>query len=154
VENEDGSTAVEDAAHNMHCNLETFTMLLQACSNPDALKRCMWKMGHRKDAVQFIRALQGVGVSLENRDSNGGTVLLKSTQTKELFEAFVECGADLKVVDSNGRGVLHHYVSGCQSNLAGPAVQRLVEMINMGLNLLHVSSQFSMVLQNYPLFQC
>jgi ankyrin repeat protein len=154
VENEDGSTAVEDAAHNMHCNLETFTMLLQACSNPDALKRCMWKMGHRKDAVQFIRALQGAGVSLENRDSNGGTVLLKSTQTKELFEAFVECGADLKVVDSNGRGILHHYVSGCQSNLAGPAVQRLVEMINMGLNLLHVSSQFSMVLQNYPLFQC
>jgi hypothetical protein len=140
VENKDGSTAIEDAAHNLNCKLETFTVLLEACSNAEALKRCMWKMSSRDEAVDFIRALQGVGVSLEDRDSNGGTVLLTSTQSKELFAAFIECGADLKAVDSNGKGVLHHYVSGCQSNLVGPALQRLVGMVDMGLDPLQVSS--------------
>jgi ankyrin repeat protein len=143
VKNKHGLAAVEVAASNFDCSLETFTVLLQACSDIDVLKRCIRRLSSRHstdEAVKFIRTLQRFGVSLEDRDSNGGTVLLARTGFKELFGAFIECGADINAVDSRGRGVLHHYVSGCHSHRPGESLQRLVDMVDMGLDPMQVST--------------
>jgi ankyrin repeat protein len=141
VENKHKWTALEEAASSFRCSLKVFTMLLQTCSRPDAIKRCMWKLGRRDDmgeTVKFIRALQKFDVLLEDRDSDGRTVLLTNTDSKELFDACIRCGADIKAVDSRGRGVLYYYVSGCQANRCVEAIQRLEDMVGMGLDPLQV----------------
>jgi len=146
MKNNDGCTAIEEAARFWGCSLEIFTVLLQSCSDKDTLQRCMWKLTREKmeEIVEFIRVLQSFGVSLEHLDSNGATILLTSTRTKELFAALLECGADLHAVDSEGRGVLHHFVSGSQPR---DCIQRLVDMVDMGLDPMQVN------LSN-PLYLC
>ena len=142
VKNNDGITAVEYAASNHDCNLETFEVLLRACADADTVKRCMWKLyawNGRKDIPDYIRLLQKFGVSLEERNSDGATVLLKSTNSKELFAAFLKTGSDPKVVDSKGRGVLHYYISGNPHEQPHECLQRLEEMVNMGLDPMQVS---------------
>ncbi|RDL32415.1 Ankyrin [Venustampulla echinocandica] len=148
IKDEYGCTTVESAATNSDCPLETFTILLQACFDADVLKRCMWKLSSRRnqeETVKFIRALQKLGVSLEDRDDSGGTALLASVGSVDLFDAFIECGADLNAVDSTGKGVLHHYLAhvarhrGRLDNYAFP--QRFVDMINMGLDPLKVDHE-------------
>ncbi len=152
VKNKLALSAIEVAAGKLHCSLGTFTLLLQACSDVDTLKRCIWKLNvcNSKDgAVKYIRALQRLGVSLEDRDSNSGTVLLASTEWKDLFDAFVECGADLNAIDSKGRGVLRHYLSSGRQNITGESLQRLVDMVDMGLDPTQVSNN-PMPLHNSP----
>ncbi len=39
-----GITAVEYAATNMHCNLETFAVLLRACGKVEIVQRCLWSL--------------------------------------------------------------------------------------------------------------
>jgi hypothetical protein len=68
-----------------------------------------WK--EKRDTPAFIRVLQQYGVTLEDRDIDGRTVLLERTESKELFAAFLKCGTEPKAVDYEGRGVLHHFVS-------------------------------------------
>jgi ankyrin repeat protein len=141
VENKHKWTALEASASSSRCSLKVFTMLLQTCSRPDAIKRCLWKLGRRGDVgetVKFIRALQKFDALLEDRDSNGRTVLLTNTNSKEIFDACIECGADIKAVDSRGRGVLYYYVSSCQDNRCVEAIQRLEDMVCMGLDPLQV----------------
>jgi ankyrin repeat protein len=143
VKNNEGVTAVEYAACNYHLSLETFTALVQACEDMGTLKRCMWKLCAWKDKTdtpEYIRLLQKLGVSLEERDSNGATVLLKSTNSKELFTAFLECGADLKAVDARGKGCLHYYISSNPYDQPHESLQRLVEMVDMGLDPMQVST--------------
>jgi ankyrin repeat protein len=142
VKNNGGITAIEYAAGIRECNLETFTSLLRSCVDAETIKRCMWKLSTwmgKKDIPEYIRLLQKFGVSLEDRDSIGATVLLKSAESKELFSAFIECGADLKAVDSKGRGVLHYYISGCPYGQPHECLQRLEEMVDMGLDPMQVS---------------
>jgi ankyrin repeat protein len=142
VKNNGGITAIEYAAGIRECNLETFTSLLRSCVDAETIKRCMWKLStwmDKKDIPEYIRLLQKFGVSLEDRDSIGATVLLKSAESKELFSAFIECGADLKAVDSKGRGVLHYYISGCPYGQPHECLQRLEEMVDMGLDPMQVS---------------
>jgi hypothetical protein len=141
VKNNVGCTAIEDAAYASDCSLETFTALLQSCSDTDALQRYMWKLTREKkeENVEFIRLLQSFGVSLEHRDSNGATVLLTRTWTPELFAALLECGADLRAVDSKGRGVLHHFVSGSPYGQPRDCLQRLGDMVDMGLDPMQVN---------------
>ncbi|KAF4634858.1 hypothetical protein G7Y89_g3236 [Cudoniella acicularis] len=137
VTNTDGFTAVEVAACTFSCNLETFTLLLEACSDANVLKRCIWKITERDttdETVKFIRALQARGVSLEDRDDEGRTVLLTRVGDDALFKAFVECGADFKAIDSSGKGVLHHYIPTFHHNVAGESLRGLEELINMGLD--------------------
>ncbi|KAE9375050.1 ankyrin [Stipitochalara longipes BDJ] len=158
VKNNDGITAIEWAAGSHNCSLETFTVLLQACSDVETIKRCMWKLctwKEKTDTPEYIRLLQRFGVSLEERDDNGATVLLKSTESKQLFTAFLECGADLKAVDFKGRGVLYYFVSGRPHDQPHESLQRLVDMVDMGLdplvvdyegnNLLHVRAKIYQV---------
>ncbi|KAH6665101.1 ankyrin repeat-containing domain protein [Halenospora varia] len=156
VKNKDGLTAIEEAANHHRCTLETFMVLLEACPDLEVLKRCMWKLNCRgnntDEGVKFIRALQDRGVSLEDRDDEGRTVLLKSTRSHELFKAFLECGADLHVADSEGQGVLHHLVSACGKYLNGQEIKTFKSLVEMGLdplkvdddgnNLLHVAAKF------------
>ncbi len=155
VKNRNGITELEQAACNWNCSLETFTVLLGACADADALKRCMWKLFKRKDSketIEFIRVLQKYGVLLEDRNSNGETVLLTRTKSKDLFEAFLECGADIHAVDSDGRGVLHHYVSDTSYDRPPECLRRLEEMIDRGLDPMQVSTlKSAMSLQNSPL---
>lgn len=142
VKNRNGSTAVEYAASTPSCSLDTFTVLLQACSDMDAIKRCLWTLCSQRDkdeTVQFIRALQRFGVSLEDRDKNGVTVLLSHTVPKGLLGAFIECGADIHAVDPKGRGLLHCYVAS-RNNSARDVVQRLVDLVDMGLDPMQVST--------------
>jgi ankyrin repeat protein len=141
VKNNDGCKAIEDAAYAPGYSLETFTILLQSCSDADTLQRCMWKLTREKkeENVEFIRLLQSFGVSLEHRDSNGATVLLTRMRTPELFAALLECGADLHAVDSKGRGVLHHFVSGPPYDQPRDCLQRLGDMVDMGLDLMQVN---------------
>ncbi|RDW73411.1 ankyrin-3 [Coleophoma cylindrospora] len=137
VKNNDGSTAVEDAAMNSHCSLEVFMLLLEACCDADLVQRCMWKLSSRpksEETVEFVRQLQKFGASLEDRNTDGETILLASLRDDKLLEAFIECGADLNVVDSGGRGVLHHYILGDIRYAGGDPLQRFVEMVDMGLN--------------------
>lgn len=143
VKNKHGVTAVENAASNTECSLETFTVLVQACTDIETLQRCIRKMAawnDKRDTPAFIRVLQKNGATLEDRDIDGRTILLKSTQSKELFAAFLECGADVKAIDFKGRGVLHHFISNTPYDEPHVALQRLVEMIDMGLDPLQVSS--------------
>jgi ankyrin repeat protein len=143
MKNEYGSTAVEEAAGNSQCCLELFTVLLQACSDRHTIQRCIWKLCDRrnqKETVEFIRTLQRFGASLEDRNDNNETVLLAKIWSKGLFEAFIECGADHKVVDSRGRGVLHHYVLNCDRDQAPQSLQRLVDIIDIGLDPMQVSN--------------
>jgi ankyrin repeat protein len=141
VKNSDGITALEYAATNMHCNLETFSVLLRACGDVDTVQRCMWRLRAfrgRNDTPGYIRLLQDFGAYLEDRDSEGATVLLKSTDSRELFAAFVECGSDLKAVDFKGRGVLNYYICGRPYEHLHEVLERLVEMVDMGLNPMQV----------------
>ncbi|KAG9233790.1 ankyrin repeat-containing domain protein [Amylocarpus encephaloides] len=152
VQNKHGNTPVDTALGSWVCSLETFTVLLRACSDHDALKASMWKLRARKNAketIEFVRALQTIGVSLEDRNENGETVLLKNVGDQDLFDTFLACGADLRAVDLKGQGVLHHYVSELwyKSRDCRP-LQWLTRMVNLGLkpdqidyagnNLLHV----------------
>ncbi|KAH8807526.1 ankyrin repeat-containing domain protein [Xylogone sp. PMI_703] len=141
VKNDLGCTAVECAATRPFCTLETFTRLLRACSDENAIQDCLWKLDSKRskdETVQFIQAIQSFGGSLENRDSNGRTVLLASTGSKELFEALLECGAHLHAVDSRGRGVLHQYTASHPNFPAREPIQRLASMVDMGLDPLQV----------------
>jgi hypothetical protein len=125
----------------MHCNLETFLVLLWACGDVDTVQRCMWRLRAfrgRNDTPGYIRLLQDFGAYLEDRDSEGATVLLKSTDSRELFAAFVECGSDLKAVDFKGRGVLNYYICGRPYEHLHEVLERLVEMVDMGLNPMQV----------------
>jgi hypothetical protein len=142
VKNNGGITAIEYAAGRRECNLETFTSLLRSCADAETIKRCMWKLStwmDKKDTPEYIRLLQKFGVSLEDRDSIGATVLLKSAESGELFSAFIKCGADLKAVDSKGRGVLHYYISSSTYGQPHECLQRLEEMVDMGLDPMQVS---------------
>ncbi|RDW87374.1 ankyrin-1 [Coleophoma crateriformis] len=137
VKNNDGSTAVEDAAMNSHCSLEVIMLMLKACCDADLIQRCMWKLRSRpksEETVEFVRVLQKFGASLEDRNTDGETVLLASLRDDRLFEAFIECGADLNVVDSRGRGILHHYILSDIRQATGDPLQRFVEIVDMGLN--------------------
>jgi hypothetical protein len=93
---------------------------------------CAWK--EKSDTPEYIRLLQRSGVSLEERDESGATVLLKSTESKQLFTAFLECGADLRAVDYKGRGVLHYFIASDPHDQPHEAVDRLVNMVDMGLD--------------------
>jgi ankyrin repeat protein len=150
IRNESGCTAVEYAASSSECPLDIFTILLQACSDEDARKRCMWKLGAKKfkeETVKCIRGLQKLDVSLEDRDDNGGTVLLTSVGSSDLFDAFIECGADLNAVDSKGQGVLHHYLAHVTSQHGRlddhTRKKRFVNLVNMGLDPLKVRTHSS-----------
>jgi ankyrin repeat protein len=154
VKNNDGCTAIEAAACTRDCSLETFTVLLQSCSDIDTLQRCMWKLTREKkeENVEFIRLLQSFGVSLEHRDSNGATVLLTRTRTKELFAALLECGADPHAVDSKERGVLHHFISGSPYDQPRDCLQRLGDMVDMGLDPMQVNLLNPLYLCGIPQF--
>lgn len=154
VKNNDGCTAIEEAARTWDCGLETFTVLLQYCSDTDILRRCMWKSAREKkeENVEFIRLLQSFGVSLEHRDSNRATVLLTKTRSKELFAALLECGADLDAVDSKGRGVLHHFVSEFPYDQPRDCLQRLGDMVDIGLDPMQVNLSNLLYLRNIPQF--
>ncbi|KAH8648295.1 ankyrin repeat-containing domain protein [Tricladium varicosporioides] len=154
VKNKKGLTAIEVASHH-RCTLETFMLLLEGCSDLEVLKRCMWNLsyqGSTDEVVKFIQVLQDRGVSLEDRDSEGCTVLLKSIRSHELFSAFLQCGADLHVLDSKGQGVLHHFVSVCGSYFNDQEIDTFESLVKMGLdplkvdndgnNLLHVVAEF------------
>ncbi|KUJ10009.1 ankyrin [Mollisia scopiformis] len=141
VKNEHGSTALEVAAGTRGCGLEMVKTLLQACSDKDIIQRCLWHVSTRKtkeETVELIRTLQKFGVSLEDRNDKGETVLLAQVAWEELFDAFVECGADWKAIDSRGRGVLHHYTLNCHNNSTPQRLQRLEGMVDMGLDPLQV----------------
>jgi ankyrin repeat protein len=151
LKNKDGLTALEYAIGNHECDPKTFTMLLRACTNAETIKRCMWSLStwkEKKDNPEYIRLLQTFDVSLEDRDSDGMTVLLASTKSEELFKAFLECGSDVKAVDLKGRGVLHHYVSGAAYGQPHECLRRLKEMVEMGLDPLQVSSPKSQWTRN------
>jgi ankyrin repeat protein len=141
VKNSDGSTALEYAATHMNCNLETFAILLRACADPDTVQRCMWTLRAlrgRNNTSDYIRLLQDFGASLEEPNSDGATVLLKSTDSRELFAAFLKCGADLKAVDFKGRGVLNYYICGRPHEQLHEVLERLLEMVDMGLDPMQV----------------
>jgi hypothetical protein len=114
----------------------------------------MWKLAREKkeENVEFIRLLQSFGVSLEHRDSNGATVLLTRTTTKEIFAALLECGADLFAVDSKGRGVLHHFVSGSPYDQLRDCLQRLGDMVDMGLDPMQVNLSNPLYFCSIPQF--
>jgi ankyrin repeat protein len=154
VKNSNGCTAIEEAACKPDCGLETFTALLQSCSDTDTLQCCMWKLAREKkeENVEFIRLLQSFGVSLEHRDSNGATVLLTRTRAKDLFSALLECGADLYAVDSKGRGVLHHFVSGSPHDQPRDCLQRLGDMVDMGLDPMKANLSNPLYLCGIPQF--
>jgi hypothetical protein len=148
VKNKHGITAVEHAAGNVDCSLELFTILVQACADVQVLQRCIWPMAAwkgRRDTPAFIRVLQQFGISLEDRDIDGRTVLLKSTRNEDLFASFLECGADMKAVDYKGRGVLHHFVFDNTDNQPHGAVRRLVNMVDMGMDPLQVGYEASIL---------
>lgn len=146
VKNNHGTTAIEEAAQNWNCSLETFTVMLDACSDPEALKQCLWKLTREgKDTlVGFIKILQDRGVSLEDRDGEGRTVLLRSitaSRYRVLFLAFLECGADFHAVDAKGRGVLHYYIAS-PPYVHGfhDCIASLEEVVALGLDPLQVSN--------------
>ncbi|PMD29241.1 ankyrin [Hyaloscypha variabilis F] len=154
VKNNNGVAAIQWAVGSHRCSLEIFTVLVKSCGDIETIKRCMWNLcawKEKSDTPEYIRLLQRAGVSLEERDESGATVLLKSTESKQLFTAFLECGADLKAVDYKGRGVLHYFVAGNPHDQPHEAVDRLMNMVDMGLdpktvdyegnNLLHVRAK-------------
>ncbi|TVY33699.1 Ankyrin [Lachnellula occidentalis] len=163
VKNEDGITAIEAATSNRHCSIETFTMLLSACSDTNAPKACLWKLKgdnyrltfdeNKERTVAFIKALQSFGVSLEDRDNSGRTVLLTTMSCKPTFEALIECGANYRnLVDAKGWGLLHHLVSKSHRTRIDDLMQKFVDMVDMGLDplqtdfdgntLLHLQAEF------------
>jgi ankyrin repeat protein len=154
VKNNDGCTAIEDAACSQDCSLETFTVLVQSCSDTDTLQRCMWKLAREEkdENVGFIRLLQSFGVSLEHRDSNGATVLLTRTGIEELFAALLECGANLDAVDSEGRGALHHFISASHYGSPHECLRRLGDMVDMKLDPMKVSLSNPLQLCSIPQF--
>jgi len=145
VRNKRELTAVEYAANNSMCQLDTFIVLLRACSDEDARKRCTWKLSGRdtkEETVKYIHELQKLGVSLEERDDKGRTVLLTSVGSTDLFDAFIECGADVNAVDLESQGVLHHYITYVTRSRGRlddhTREHRLVQLVNMGLDPLKV----------------
>lgn len=142
IKNKHGISAVEIASSNCKCSLETFTVLARACADVDTLQRCLWRLvprDERKDTVPFIRVLQQFGVNLEDKNTKGETILLHSTRNRGLFPALLECGANFKAVDYQGNGVLHHYISGGLYDSLDVGIERVEQMVEMGLDPLQVS---------------
>ena len=132
IKNDSGNTALEAAAENRHCSLETFGLLLQSCADTDARRHCLWlldRQGSQERIVEFIQRLLAVGASLEARDNEGRTALLANVRSETSFGALIQCGARLDVVDAHGRGVLHNYVltTGCSHS-----VQRFSNLVQLG----------------------
>ena len=132
VKNDSGRTALEAAAHSRDCSIGTFKLLLDACSDEAARRRCLWALGFRKskeETAQFVQAIVAAGVPVDSRDGNGRTALLSSTRSPDLFQVLLDCGAQLEAVDSSGRGALHHYIFN-----SGSSAERLRTLVNMGLD--------------------
>jgi ankyrin repeat protein len=129
-----GCTPLETAVRSSDCSFETIKLLLQACPDPDAHRKCLFTLsrrGNQERKVELIQELMTIGVSLEARDSLGRTALLANTTSEDYFQALLNCGARLDAVDTTGRGVLHHYIF---SSSSYPTVKRLRSLIEIGLD--------------------
>jgi len=110
IKDDNGETVLEEATGSQ-CSPERFRILLKSCSEENTLKRCLFLVSRRQkyeEKVQIIQAIISAGISIETRDETGKTALLHSYQSKETIKAFLQCGARLDAVDSNGWGLLEH----------------------------------------------
>ncbi|CZR55172.1 uncharacterized protein PAC_05058 [Phialocephala subalpina] len=122
LKNDYGRTALDEAIMTRTVDLETFRILLEKCDEKTK-KRCIWLLGSRKDVKetkQFIELLLANGASLEDRDSNGRTPILKDLRETNAVKALRQMGANIHAVDNHGRGMLHCFIQifGGHYNLA------------------------------------
>jgi ankyrin repeat protein len=141
-----GRSTLEDIMIRGGGDIEIFRLLLMS-SPEESKKQCLWLIGSvsGKEQIDFIRELQAAGISLDERNSKGETVLLTTMGFTDTWKALVECGASLHVVDFNGCGALHHSILSTCSN------KKLQELIEAGLDphmtnregetLLHLASE-------------
>lgn len=103
------------------CDLDSFKLLLTAKSEENSIDGVMFSLKHHlrssrqeaeklrkpnREPIEFILALVSAGVSVEVRDANGATPLLRTINDKVMFNAFVQAGADKTATDKQGRGIL------------------------------------------------
>lgn len=146
ITNSAGRIALELAMSNGNCNIDIFRRLLQSCPAMDARTRCIWSIrpGKKEENVIFIRELLSAGVSLEARDRYGRTPLISHVRSEAVFEALLECGAQLDAVDSfSGRGALHWFV---QPPGTYNSVERLRKLVEQGLDPLKLDNNGNSIL--------
>ena len=144
IKDDYGRTVLELAISS--CSMEVFRRLLQSCPDMDTRTRCLWKIERRGETVNFIRELISAGVSIEARDPYGRPALVVHCRDERIFDALLECGANLHAVDPDGKGVLHNYVSTPGTYNSLERLRKLVEkgldphlLDNYGNNLLHIA---------------
>lgn len=108
-----GLSVMERVAHTKDCNIKTFKVILQYCSDKNIKRRCLFslKKDTKGEMVEFIQEFISSGLSLEERDQKGCTALIANIQNPLLFQALWDCGAQIDAVDNQGKGVWHHALS-------------------------------------------
>lgn len=132
-----GYCALEIAAQNTNCDLETFKMVLRYCHEPDIRNRCLRAAASRpnqEDAVKFIQELLSAGICIDAQDKDGSAALLALINSERSFTTLRSCGARLDSIDFQGRGALHYLVK------CSPTVERLQKLVKEGLDPLKVDN--------------
>jgi ankyrin repeat protein len=133
------------------CDIESFQMLLDTRSAGTCLDECLFSIkyvfsgqrmkGNTRSPLPFIQALVAAGASLETKDKEGSTPLLKSVVEKDVFVAFLQAGADRDAEDPCGRGALHHLLLSNNWSRKSPPVGRLQDLVEMGYDPLKTDNQ-------------